>query len=114
MNIGDIGTALYTLFKGSQVGADEFGNRYYRSKGAKLNGRERRWVLYSGVKEASKVPAEWHAWLHYTTDAPLTETAAQPADWQQDHIPNLTGTKLSYHPGPHTHAGPYKAWSPDA
>ena len=47
-----IGTRLYTWLRGELVGSDEFGNRYYREKGAKalrrgggLESRERRWVL---------------------------------------------------------------------
>ncbi len=86
------GTWLYTLVKGDLVGVDLFGNQYYRSKGKKLNKRERRWVVYHGLSEASKVPAEWHAWLHHTFDEPLTEAAAKPFFWQQIHTPNLTGT----------------------
>ena len=56
-----LGTWIYTLFNGDLVGMDEFGNNYYRGKGKKLNGRERRWVTYKGAAEASKVPPEWHA-----------------------------------------------------
>ena len=76
-----IGTLLFTWLKGRKVGADEFGNRYYLSKGRRLQGRERRWVLYKGPAEASKVPPEWHAWLNHTTDAPLSEKAAQARPW---------------------------------
>ena len=36
----------------------------------------RRWVLYAGEAEASAVPAEWHSWLHFTTDAPLPMSGA--------------------------------------
>ena len=121
MDIGAIGTRLYTMFKGEQVGSDEFGNRYYRNA-TLLNGRERRWVIFKGKKEASKIPPEWHAWMHHTTDAPLSEIAAQPEDWQQGHIPNLTGTQLAYRPqgadakgGQRAAAtGDYQAWTPGA
>lgn len=120
MDIGSIGTWLYTLLKGEQVGSDEFGNKYYRNA-TPLNGRERRWVVFKGRKEASKVPPEWHAWLHHTTDVPLSEQAAQPEPWQQPHIPNLTGTELAYRPsgsdarGGHRAraTGDIQAWSPD-
>jgi len=86
------GTWLYTLLKGNLVGVDQFRNRYYRTKGNKLNKRERRWVVYHGLSEASKVPPEWHAWLHHTVEGPLTEEAAKPFSWQKIHTPNLTGT----------------------
>ena len=121
MDIGSIGTHLYTLFSGEKVGSDEFGNKYYRCKKA-LHGRERRWVIYKGKKEASKAPPEWHAWLHHTADAPLSEAAAQPEDWQHAHLPNLTGTLNAYRPqgsdekGGHRAAatGDYESWTPGA
>ncbi len=105
-----IGTLLYTWLKGQKVGADEFGNRYYRASKNHSDGRERRWVLYNGRVEASKVPPEWHAWLHHTTEHPLSEAAAQPHDWQRSHRPNLTGTKNAYRP--QADAG-NRAWSPN-
>ena len=54
--------------RGEPVGKDEAGNTYYRDKRRRGAGRERRWVVYAGEVEASRVPAEWHSWLHYTTD----------------------------------------------
>ena len=42
------------------------------------------------------MPPEWHAWLHYTTDSPLVEVNRK--SWEKPHLPNLTGTPLSYHP----------------
>src|ERR1700674_4793473 len=55
------GTLLTTLFSGIAVGEDAFGNRYYQTKGG-----IRRWVIYSGTVEASRVPPDWHGWLHHT------------------------------------------------
>ena len=40
--------------------------------------------------EASRVPPEWHAWLHYTTDAPLPDDGRRA--WQKPHQANMTGT----------------------
>ncbi len=116
-----IGTLLYTWVMGRLVGTDEFGNRYYRSKGKKLHGRERRWVLFKGRAEASKVPPEWHAWLHHTTQAPLTEAAVQARPWQKEHQPNRTGTPDAYRPRGHDlrggqrapATGDYEAWTPE-
>jgi NADH:ubiquinone oxidoreductase subunit len=116
-----LGTKIYTLFNGEQVGQDVFGNRYYRGKGKKLNGRERRWVVYKGIVEASKVPPEWHAWLHYTVDEPLIEQVTKAKDWQQQHQPNLTGTAGAYRPAGHQleggvrakATGDYEAWTPE-
>ena len=113
-------TRIYTFVNGILVGRDEFGNRYYRGKGRKLNGRERRWVVYKGKAEASNVPPEWHAWLHFTVDEPLTEQAAMAQSWQKTHQANLTGTPKAYRPKGHEleggsrspYSGDYEAWSP--
>ena len=122
-----IGTRLFTWWKGERVGVDQFGNRYYREKpGRKLragggwNSRERRWVLYKGIAEASKVPAEWHGWLHHTVNE--IPGAADPRhSWQLPHLPNLTGTPLAYRPpgsvlkGGQRAAttGDYEPWRPE-
>ena len=103
----NIGTRLYTWLNGTEVGRDAIGNIYYQLK-RPGKGRRTRWVAYAGAAEASAVPAEWHAWLHYTTDAPLKSAARA---WQQPHEVNHTGTKASYHPPAPTTAG-YEAWTP--
>lgn len=110
-----LGTWLHTLMCGRQVGVDEFGNKYYVSK-ARLHGRERRWVVYGGKVESSKVPCEWHAWLHHTTAEPLTEKASQAHPWQKDHVANRTGSADAYHPSASSTVvkADYIAWSPDA
>jgi NADH:ubiquinone oxidoreductase subunit len=116
-----IGTILYTWLKGELVGTDVFSNHYYRGTGAKLGGREKRWVLYKGRTEASSVPAEWHSWLHHTTEAPLTDSAAQLKSWQKEHQPNPSGTTDAYLPQGHEYkgghraaaTGDYQAWTPD-
>jgi NADH:ubiquinone oxidoreductase subunit len=114
-----IGTRLFTYFRGTQVGQDSGGNRYYEERSHKAGHmRRRRWVLYRGVPEASAVPSEWHAWLHYTTDAPISDANRRP--WQKPHLPNLTGTAESYRPPGHDYAGghraastgDYEAWTP--
>ena len=75
----NVGTWLFTLLKGRRVGADAYGNVYYEERAAARRVTAlRRWVVYAGAPEASQVPPEWHAWLHYTTDAPLAEQTAPP------------------------------------
>ena len=114
-------TKIYTILNGVLIGRDEFGNKYYRGRGRKLNGRERRWVEFKGKAEASSVPPEWHAWLHFTVEIPLTEEAAKAKNWQQTHQPNLTGTPDAYRPRGHEleggrrspSSGDYEAWSPE-
>ena len=61
-------TRLITKLRGEAVGTDEFGNQYYQDRKMATNGRRKRWVIYDGDEEASKVPPEWNAWLHYTID----------------------------------------------
>ena len=53
------GTRLQVLFSGKLVGKDKNGNKYYQSKSGK------RWVIYKGEVEASKIPNEWYSWMHY-------------------------------------------------
>ncbi len=57
------GTQVWTALYGELVGEDEFGNRYYRTKGGKIDpslGFERRWVIYRDYAEASAIPPSWH------------------------------------------------------
>ena len=116
--LGYIGTALFTRFRGRAVGTDSFGNRYFEEKSVVRGRRTRRWVVYAGAIEGSSVPPEWHAWLHYTVDAPLSDANRLP--WQKPHLPNRTGTAFSYRPAGHDYSGgrrrratgDYDAWSP--
>ena len=101
------GTWLFTLFNGRRVGTDAAGNVYYEEKRPRAGKRTRRWVVYQGDVEASRVPPEWHAWLHYTVDAPLAETTRR--SWQKPHQPNATGTPDSYRPPGHDYQGGHRA-----
>ena len=77
-----IGTRLFTWMRGELVGSDAQGNKYYQDKRVIPGRRRKRWVMYNGVAEASRVPAEWHGWLHYTTDAiPPAGGAPMPWSW---------------------------------
>ncbi len=115
----NIGTLLLTWLSGARVGTDAQGNEYYQERRpAPAGRRRRRWVLYrQGPVEASRVPPEWHSWLHYTTAAPL---AAAPRVWVKPHQPNLTGTSEGYRPPGHDYAGgrrppatgDYESWTP--
>tara|TARA_B100002049_G_C15902454_1_gene300514 strand:- start:226 stop:594 length:369 start_codon:yes stop_codon:yes gene_type:complete len=87
-----LGTFIYTLLAGKFVGEDEFGNKYYsNSKGKK------RWVIYKDRVESSKIPPQWHSWIHFlTVNKPSINTQRFP--WQKQHEENLTGTKKAYKP----------------
>jgi NADH:ubiquinone oxidoreductase subunit len=104
---------------GRQVGTDRFGNVYYEARRVEpIYNRRRRWVLYAKEAEATNVPPEWHAWLHYTTPEPLPEQKLYP--WQQEHLANPTGTPAAYRPQGHDYKGgvrgptgaDYEAWTP--
>lgn len=114
--------SLFTLLSGSQrVGTDVLGNKYYRAKPRPGYKRERRWVIYKGDVDASKVPPEWHGWLHHqTNDVPEPGAESFRRPWQKPHQPNMTGTNQAYRPPGHIlkggqrdkATGDYKAWSP--
>lgn len=98
-NEATLSTKLYTSARGQYVGEDDRGNRYYQDRdGEGPAGKPRRWVIYKGLAEASKVPPEWFGWLHYTVDAPPTEETYQVRPWQKPHVENMTGTPLAYRP----------------
>ena len=106
--------------RGALVGEDEQGNRYYEERRPSLEGRKRRYVIYSGLAEASKVPPNWHGWLLQTEDVPPPLDKTKPHPWEKPHRPNLTGTPGAHRPTGSTLAqgrrpkatGDYKAWNP--
>ncbi|MSO97611.1 MAG: NADH:ubiquinone oxidoreductase subunit NDUFA12 [Rhodospirillaceae bacterium] len=112
-----LGNWLHTKFHGEKVGTDDYGNVYYQSKRRRADARFERWVIYKSEPEASKVPAEWHAWLHHTVDEPITTPSHA---WEKPHLPNLTGTAQAYLPPGHDQrggqrakaGGDYVAWTP--
>jgi len=117
-----IGTSLFSARNGEHVGTDAQGNCYYRSKKKTGDGRERRWVIYNGPNDASRVPPEWHGWLHSSYDE-LPESHLPPAKiWEVDYTPNPTGTAAAYRPQGALERGglrarsaaDYEAWTPDA
>jgi NADH:ubiquinone oxidoreductase subunit len=118
-----LGTLLFTWSRGRLVGRDEQGNRYYEEKKLRKGApRKRRWVIYNGPVEASRVPAEWHAWLHYIVDEPPASAHYVERPWMKPHRSNLTGTQGAYRPEGSLHrsgqrpkgTGDYEPWSPDA
>ena len=111
-----VGTLLNSWSTGTKVGEDSLGNRYFRAKKG-----SRRWVLYNGSNDASRVPPEWHGWLHHMfRDPPSKENPLRRA-WQAPHEPNATGTSAAYLPPGHAlrggarkrATGDYEAWTPN-
>ena len=110
-----LGTRLFTWRKGQEVGRDPAGNAYYQSADG-----ARRWVIYNGEAEASRVSPEWHGWLHHTWQEPPTRAPLARKSWEQPHQENLTGTALAYRPPtsilaprPVAPARDYEAWAPE-
>ena len=115
-----LGTRLFTMLNGEQVGTDSQGNAYYRSKRTPRGMREKRWVVYDGNVDASRVPPTWHSWLHHTTDDIPRDDVGRRWEWQKEHRPNMTGTPEAYRPPGHSLKGgqraaatsDYEPWQP--
>ncbi len=113
-------TMLDTARKGEHVGTDGQGNKYYRAA-TKQAGKDRRWVIYNGANDSSRVPAEWHGWLHGSFDDVPESHLPPPKIWEVDYTPNATGTPEAYRPkgalemgGRRASAtGDYEAWTPE-
>lgn len=109
-----LGTRLMTRFKGVKVGEDGDGNAYYRNRDD-----SRRWVIYASEPVASKVPAEWHGWLHRTFNENPGEVPLPHKAWEKPHHDNLSGTAAAYVPAGSmrlahpTERRDYEAWQPE-
>ena len=89
-----LGTKFKTIFFGKLVGIDNLGNKYYTNKSGK-----KRWIIYVGEIDASKIPNEWYSWMHYIKNKiEYHNNELKKYDWQKPHSPNLTGTQKAYHP----------------
>jgi len=116
------GTVFHINRRGVKVGEDAFGNSYFEARDASdsYGDHKRRWVIYKGYADASKVPAEWHGWLHYTFDETPTAENLPVQAFEKAHLPNLTGTLNAWRPkgsiartGARPHAtGDYQPWTP--
>jgi NADH:ubiquinone oxidoreductase subunit len=122
LSFNRVGTWIFTRRHGELVGEDEYGNTYYRERGAKDWRRERRWVVYAHdvEPEGSMVPPGWDGWLHRRLRFAPSEKPLPAPRWEREHIPNLSGTAEAYVPAGHVkrggqrhHAtGDYEAWTP--
>ena len=116
----DLVTLLTLKLMAKQVGIDQFKNRYYEERRARLGKPPRRYVRYNGLSEATKVPADWHGWLHHTELSPPPIAGYKKHEWQKEHQPNLTGTRHAYRPQGHmlnggkrkSATGDYEPWNP--
>ncbi|QUJ77366.1 NADH:ubiquinone oxidoreductase subunit NDUFA12 [Sulfitobacter albidus] len=109
-----LNTQLFTWRKGEKVGEDDQGNIYYRNADD-----SKRWVIFNGEAEATRVSPDWHGWLHRTWDEPPTDKPLTHKTWEKPHQENLTGTMLAYAPAGSIRRenpadrGDYEAWTPE-
>lgn len=109
-----LGTRLFTWRKGTKVGEDSEGNQYFQNKDG-----SRRWVIYNGEIEASKISADWHGWLHFTWKETPDEAPLAHKSWEKPNEINPTGTPAAYAPsGSLRRSNPasrddYEAWQPE-
>ena len=108
------GTQLWTWRKGVKVGEDQQGNIFYNNKDD-----SRRWVIFNGPIEASRIDPDWHGWLHRTWNEPPTDKPLVHRSWEKPHQENLTGTVAAYAPAGSLRQatpasrGDYEAWTPE-
>ena len=113
-NSQTLNTQLFTWRKGVRVGEDDQGNIYYRTRDDK-----RRWVIFNGEAEASRINPEWHGWLHHTWNAPPNEQPLKRKGWEKPHEENHTGSALAYMPAGSLRNSQtkdrqdYEAWQPE-
>ena len=110
------GTALYSWRQGRKVGADDLGNAYFEAKKG-----SRRWVMYQGSNDVSRVPPDWYAWLTRQIDDVPDKALGPVPRFLKPATANQTGTADAYRPtgalerGARRQAasGDYQAWTPD-
>ena len=106
--------SLWVKLSSKKIGEDQFGNEYFIGKNTNYLGQPKRFVIYKGKNESSKVPPMWHGWLHYLDEEVPLDSTKSRYDWQCEHVPNLTGTKHAYNPAESkcTKGDVYSRWIP--
>jgi NADH:ubiquinone oxidoreductase subunit len=111
-----IGTAWFSWRNGNKVGSDSEGNVYFQTG----NG-DRRWVIYNGPNDASRIPPDWYAWMHRQIEGVPDEALPPVRKFEKPARSNRTGTPEAYRPsgalerGGNRQAasGDYQAWTPN-
>ena len=109
-----LNTQLFTWRNGVKVGEDDAGNMFYETKDS-----VKRWVIFNGESEATRVNPDWHGWLHHTWNDPPNKTPLAHKIWEKPHQTNPTGTAMAYAPAgslrqsrPQSRSD-YEAWTPE-
>jgi NADH:ubiquinone oxidoreductase subunit len=111
------GTSLWTRRFGEEIGKDEAGNLYFRDR----KHPKRRWVIYAGDNDGSRVPPDWQLWLRGTIDELPDKALPAVRKFQQKPTPNLTGTMAAFRPdgalgsgrARPASTGDYQPWKPE-
>ena len=115
-----LGTWLKTVLHGREVGRDGDGNIYYTDRRNDEGRVGRRWVIYAGDNEATRIPPDWFLWLHGTSMAPPSDSPLQVRQWAKPSRPNPTGSPRAELPAGALAAGgkrspaaaDYRPWTP--
>ena len=116
-NGASLGTTLFSRRHGEEVGRDEAGNVYFRHR----KDPARRWVIYQGSNDSSRVPPGWNAWLRGTIDALPEQGLPTRRKFEQPPQANPTGTMAAFRPGGSlagkgirpAATGDYQPWTPE-
>lgn len=111
------GTSLFSRRHGREAGRDEAGNVYF----VHAKDPARRWVMYDGANDSSRVPPGWNAWLRGTIDDVPDKSLPPRRPFEQPPAANLTGSDSAWRPAGSIRSGgkraaatgDYSAWTPD-
>lgn len=111
------GTSIFSRRNGEEMGRDDAGNIYFRHR----KDPARRWVIYDGSNDSSRVPPGWNAWLRGTIDEVPEKGLPPRRPFEQAPAANLTGTLGAHRPRGSLRAagvrapatGDYEAWKPE-
>ena len=111
------GTAISSRLRGREVGRDDSGNTYFADR----KNPARRWVIYSGSNDGSRVPPDWQLWLRGSIDELPSKALPSVRKFQATPTPNLTGTMEAFRPDGSlgssnirpASTGDYEPWVPE-
>ena len=111
------GTSIFSRRHGEEAGRDEAGNVYFKHR----RDSARRWVIYVGANDSSRVSPGWNAWLRGTIDDVPDKSLPERRAFEEPPQPNLTGSDQAWRPAGSIRSGgqrpaatgDYSAWTPD-
>lgn len=101
---------IFAKLRGTYVGSDEVGNKYFELRKKDLWGRNVRTCIYNGMCDPTKVPPVWYAWLHYSKSDVKILKKQYP--WMKGNRLCLTGTIHAFNPFKNPWKKRYDSWTP--